>query len=168
MNQTQRQWVRLAIPLDAIAEFRVDSLTATAEEGATGGAQLDVSSPSGTNRFHGRLFEYLRNDIFDAPLPDWASNGEAQQPLRLNQFGGSVGGPIVRDKTFFFLASEAYRQNWGYPVSGDVPSQSLKATVPSTSPVYAIINAYPGSRSKDISDALDAGQRPGRPALCGL
>ena len=50
---------------------------ATAEEGATGGAQLDVTSPSGTNRFHGRLFEYLRNDFFDAPLPAWASNGEA-------------------------------------------------------------------------------------------
>jgi hypothetical protein len=55
VNQTQRPWVRLAIPLDAIQEFRVDSLMASAEEGATGGAQLDVTSPSGTNRFHGRL-----------------------------------------------------------------------------------------------------------------
>jgi hypothetical protein len=145
VNQTQRQWVRLAIPLDAIREFRVDTLMATAEEGATGGAQLDVSSPSGTNRFHGRLFEYLRNDAFDAPLPEWASNGESQQPLRLNQFGGAAGGPIVRDKTFFYLASEAYRQNWGYPVSGDVPSQAIKATVPSNSPVYAIINGFPGA-----------------------
>jgi hypothetical protein len=148
VNQTQRQWVRLAISLDAIAEFRVDSLMATAEEAATGGAQLDVTSPSGTDRFHGRLFEYLRNDIFDAPLPQWASHGEAQQPLRLNQFGGSLGGPIVRGKTFFFLASEAYRQNWGYPVSGDVPSESLKATVPSTSPVYAIVNGFPGAGPK--------------------
>jgi hypothetical protein len=150
VNQTQRAWVRLAIPLDAIAEFRVDTLTASAEEGASGGAQLAVSSPSGTNRFHGRLFEYLRNDAFDAPEPLWASNGEAQQPLRLNQFGGSLGGPIVRDRTFFFLASEAYRQVWGYPVSGDVPSAALIATVPSTSPVYGIINAYPGAGSRTI------------------
>jgi hypothetical protein len=150
VNQTQRQWVRLAIPLDAIAEFRVNSLTATAEEGGTGGAQLDVTSPSGTNRFHGRLFEYVRNDFFDAPLPEWASNGEAQQPLRLNQFGGSLGGPVVRDKTFFFLASEAYRQNWGYPVSGDVPSQLLIATVPSTSPAYAIINGFPKAGPKAL------------------
>ena len=163
VNQTQRQWVRLAIPLDAIAEFRVDSLMATAEEGATGGAQLDVTSPSGTNRFHGRLFEYLRNDFFDAPLPDWASNGEAQQPLRLNQFGGSLGGPIVRDKTFFFLASEAYRQNWGYPVSGDVPSPSLKATVPSTSPVYAIINGFPGAGPKRILTPWTPATDPGDP-----
>jgi hypothetical protein len=163
VNQTQRQWVRLAIPLDAIAEFRVDSLMATAEEGATGGAQLDVTSPSGTNRFHGRLFEYLRNNVFDAPLPAWASNGEAQQPLRLNQFGGSLGGPIVRGKTFFFLASEAYRQNWGYPVSGDVPSQSLKATVPSASPVYAIINGFPGAGPKRTLTPWTPGTDPGDP-----
>ena len=150
VNQTQRAWVRLAIPLDAITEFRVDTLMTTAEEGATGGAQLDVTSPAGTNRFHGRLFEYLRNDFFDAPEPLWASNGEAQQPLRLNQFGGSLGGPIVRDKTYFFLASEAYRQNWGYPVSGDVPSPTLIATVPSSSPVYGIVNAYPGTGPRTI------------------
>ena len=161
VNQTQRQWVRLAIPLDAIAEFRVDSLMAPADEGASGGAQLDVSSPSGGNRFHGRLFEYLRNDIFDAPLPEWASNGEMQQPLRLNQFGGSLGGPIVHDKTFFFLASEAYRQNWGYPVSGDVPSESLKATVPSTSPVYAIVNGFPGAGPKRIVTPWTPANDPG-------
>ncbi len=119
--------MRLAIPLDAIQKFRVDTLMATAEEGATGGAQLDVSSPSGTNRLHGRLFEYLRNDVFDARLPEWASHGEAEQPLRLNQFGGSVGGPMVRGKTFFFVGSEAYRQNWGYPVSGDVPSAAAES-----------------------------------------
>ena len=161
VNQTQRQWVRLAIPLDAIQEFRVDTLMSTAEEGATGGAQLNVSSPSGTNQFHGRLFEYLRNDLFDAPLPTWAStliwasNGEGQQPepkqpLRLNQFGGSLGGPIVHNKTFFYLASEAYRQNWGYPVSGDVPSASLIASVPSTSPVYPISNGFPKAGPKAI------------------
>jgi hypothetical protein len=153
VNQTQRQWVRLSIPLDAITEFRVNSLMATAEEGGTGGAQLDITSPSGANQFHGRLFEYLRNNAFDAPLPTWASGnatGAAQQPLRLNQFGASLGGPIVRGKTFFFLASEAYRQNWGYPVSGDVPSQSLIGSIPSTSPVYGIINGFPGAGPKAI------------------
>ena len=150
VNQTQRTWVRLAIPLDSIQEFRVDSLMASAEEGGTGGPQLDVTSPSGTNRFHGRLFEYLRNNVFDAPEPGWASNGETQQPLRLNQFGGALGGPIKRDKTFFFIASEAYRQNWGYPVSGDVPSAALIATVPTSSPIYGIINAYPGAGPNTI------------------
>ncbi|MGA7833264.1 MAG: TonB-dependent receptor [Terracidiphilus sp.] len=163
VNQTQRAWVRLAIPLDAITEFRVDSLMATAEEGATGGAQLDVTSPSGANSFHGRLFEFLRNDVFDAPEPYWASNGESQQPLRLNQFGGSLGGPIVRDKTFFFLASEAYRQDWGYPVSGDVPSAALIATVPSSSPIYGIMNAFPGAGSRTILTHWTPANDPGDP-----
>ncbi|MGA7157492.1 MAG: TonB-dependent receptor [Acidobacteriaceae bacterium] len=163
VNQTQRQWVRLAIPLDAIAEFRVDTLTATAAQGGTGGAQLAVGSPSGTNDLHGRLFEYLRNDIFDAPLPAWASNGETEQPLRLNQFGGSLGGPIVRDKTFFFLASEAYRQNWGYPVSGDVPSAALVATVPSSSPVYAILHAFPGAEARTFLTPWTPANDPGDP-----
>jgi hypothetical protein len=163
VNQTQRAWVRLAIPLDAILEFRVDSLMATAEEGATGGAQLDVSSPSGSNRFHGRLFEYLRNDSFDAPEPFWASNGEAQQPLRLNQFGGSLAGPVLRDKTFFFLASEAYRQVWGYPVSGDVPSLALIAAVPISSPVYGIMNAFPGPGPKTFLTPWTPANDPGDP-----
>jgi hypothetical protein len=163
VNQTQRQWVRLAIPLDAISEFRVDTLTASAEEAATGGAQLNVTSPSGTNDWHGRAFEYLRNDFFDAPLPTWASNGETQQPLRLNQFGGALGGPVRRDKTFFFLASEAYRQNWGYPVSGDVPSQSLIATVPSSSPVYRIIHGYPGAGPKTFLKPWTPANDPGDP-----
>ena len=153
----------LRFPLDAIREFRVDSLMATAEEGATGGAQLDVSSPSGTNRFHGRLFEYLRNDIFDAPEPSWASNGESQQPLRLNQFGGSVGGPIVTQKTFFFLASEAYRQVWGYPVSGDVPSAALMAKVPNSSPVYGIVHAFPGAGTRTILTPWTPANDPGDP-----
>ena len=148
INQTQRAWARLSIPLGGIAEFRVNTLLSSAEVGATGGAQLAVTSPSGTNRFHGQLFEFLRNNVLDAPEPTWASNGVGQQPLRLNQFGGSLGGPIVRDKTFFYVASEAYRQVWGYPVSGDVPSAAFKATVPTSSPTYPLVNAYPGAGPK--------------------
>ena len=162
-NQTQRAWARLSIPLDAISEFRVDTLLATAEEGATGGAQLAVISPSGTDRYHGRLFEFIRNDAFDAPEPLWASNGETQQPLRLNQFGGSIGGPVIAEKTFFFLASEAYRQVWGYPVSGDVPSAAFKASVPSSSPVSSILNAYPGAGPRTILTPYTPANDPGDP-----
>ena len=163
VNQTQRAWARLTIPLDAIAMFRVDTLLATAEEGSTGGAQLAVTSPSGSNQFHGRLFEFLRNNYFDAPEPTWASQGQAQQPLRLNQFGGGLGGPIVHDKTFFYLASEAYRQVWGYPVSGDVPSAAFKASIPSSSPVYRIVNAYPGAGPKTFLTPYTPANDPGDP-----
>ena len=160
-NQTQRAWTRLAIPLDAIAEFRVDTLLSTAQGAATGGAQLAVVSSAGTNQFHGRLFEFLRNSLFDAPEPGWASNGQAQQPLRLNQFGGSLGGPVVHDRTFFFLASEAYRQTWGYPTSGVVPSIAFRASIPSSSPVYALVNAYPGAGPKALLTPYTPQSDPG-------
>ncbi len=74
VNQPQPPYVRLAIPLDTIEEFRVDSMLATAEAGATGGPQLAVTSPSGTNQFHGDAFEFFRNNVFDAMQPVPVSN----------------------------------------------------------------------------------------------
>ncbi|HTS37858.1 MAG TPA: carboxypeptidase regulatory-like domain-containing protein [Candidatus Solibacter sp.] len=142
INQGQQAYVRLAIPLETIQEFSIDSALATAEGGGTGGGQLAVTSTSGTNAFHGNAFEFLRNNVFDAlqPLPA----GAAQQPLRLNQFGAAFGGPIVRNKTFFFLAYEGYRQRWGFPLTGSVPSDSYRAAVAAQSPVLIpILNAYP-------------------------
>ena len=148
INQGQQAYVRLAIPLDSIQEFRVDSALATAEAGGTGGGQLAVTSPSGTNRYHGSAFEFIRNNAFDALQPVLFNSAQAvipsQQPLRLNQFGGSVGGPIVRDKTFFYLAYEGYRQHWGFPLLGFVPSDSVRALAAAQSPaLIPIINAYP-------------------------
>jgi len=142
INQGQQAYVRLAIPLEAIQEFRIDSALATAEAGGTGGGQLAVSSTSGTNAYHGNAFEYLRNNVFDALQP--VPVGSEQQPLRLNQFGGALGGPIVRDKTFFYAAYEGYRQRWGFPLSGSVPSDPFRAQVAAESPVLIpILNAYP-------------------------
>ena len=142
VNQPQQAYVRLAIPLDTIQEFRVDSMLATAEAGSTGGPQLAVTSPSGTNQLHGDAFEFLRNNAFDASEP--VPVNTALQPFHLNQYGGSVGGPIVHDKTFFFLAYEGYRQNWGFPLLGFVPSDAFRAQVAEDSPVLVpILNAYP-------------------------
>lgn len=143
INQAQQPYVRLAIPLDTIDEFRVNSVLSTAEAGATGGPQLAVTSSSGTNQFHGSAFEYFRNNVFDAlqPVPITTT---AQPPFHLNQFGGSIGGPIVHDKTFFFLAYEGYRQNWGFPLLGYVPSAAFRAQVATDSPILVpILNAYP-------------------------
>lgn len=117
--------MRLSIPLDTIEEFRIDSMLSTAEAGATGGPQLAVTSPSGTSRWHGNAFEFLRNNVFDAEQPVPVTTAP-QPPLYLNQFGGAVGGPIVRDKTFFFLGYEEYRQRWGFPLSGYVPSSAFR------------------------------------------
>ena len=155
INQAQQPYVRLAIPLDAIEEFRIDTMLATAEAGGTGGPQLAVTSPSGTNAWHGRAFEFLRNNVFDAEQPVPVTTAP-QPPFRLNQFGGSVGGPIVRGKTFFFLGYEGYRQHWGFPLTGLVPSDTFRAQVLADSPALAaIVNAYPEGQTPTSNLDID-------------
>jgi Carboxypeptidase regulatory-like domain/TonB dependent receptor len=143
INQPQQPYVRLSIPLDTVEEFRIDSMLSSAEGGATGGPQLAVTSPSGTNQWHGNAFEFLRNNFFDAQQPVPVTTA-LQPPFHLNQFGGSLGGPLVREKTFFFLAYEGYRQRWGFPLSGYVPSSAFRAKVLADSPQLGpIVNGYP-------------------------
>lgn len=156
INQPQQPYVRLSIPLDTIEEFRIDSMLTTAEGGATGGPQLAVTSPSGTNQWHGNAFEFLRNNVFDAQQPVPVTTA-SQPPFHLNQFGGSLGGPIVRDKTFFFLAYEGYRQRWGFPLLGYVPSGAFRAKVLADSPELGpIVNGYPLGQTP--TDDLDIDQ----------
>jgi hypothetical protein len=111
INQAQQPYVRLAVPLDTIQEFRVESELATAETGGTGGGQLIVSSPAGTNQFHGDAYEFFRSNVFDAREPIDALN-PTQPPFHLNQFGGALGGPIIRNKTFFLLPMKATGRSW--------------------------------------------------------
>lgn len=98
VNQAQKAYVRLAIPLGAIQEFRVDTVLPTAEAGDASGAQIAVASAAGGNRFTGTLFEYFRNSDFDARSP--LDLTRSPLPFRMNQFGGSFGGPIRKNKTF--------------------------------------------------------------------
>ncbi len=166
INQAQQPYVRLAIPIDTIQEFRVDPMLATAQSGGTGGAQLAVASPSGTNRFHGDAFEFLRNNVFDALEPIDALNPEHQPPFHLNQFGGALGGPIGRDKTFFFVAYEGYRQDLGQTLVGYVPSAAFRAQVLAQSPQLApVLNAYPQGQtliSPDIAQFVGEGRQVGQ------
>ena len=164
VNQPQQAYVRLAIPLDTIDEFRVDSMLSTAEVGATGGPQLAVTSPSGTNRLHGDAFEFFRNNVFDAvqPVP---LTPFPQPPLHLNQFGGSLGGPIVRDKTFFFLAYEGYRSYWGFPGIGYVPDAATRAAImanPAAQALIPILNAYPIGQTPSSTPGVDIYTSEGR------
>jgi hypothetical protein len=148
INQSQQYYVRAAIPLDTIQEFRVDTLLATAQTGGTGGGQLAVASTGGTNRFHGDAYDFLRNDIFDATDPIDVLNPQHQPPFHLNQFGGALGGPIQRDKTFFFVAYEGYRQDLRQTIIGDVPSAAFSQYVLQRAPQLApVLNAYPQGRT---------------------
>src|SRR5215469_8742562 len=162
INQAQQPYVRLAIPLDTIQEFHADSMLATAETGGTGGGQMAVTSPAGTNQFHGDTFEFFRNKVFDAREPIDALN-PVQPPFHLNQFGGSLGGPIVRDKSFFFAAYEGYRQILGQTLPGFVPSDLFRAQVAANSPVLTpILNAYPKGQiliSRDVAQFVSEGKQ---------
>jgi hypothetical protein len=144
-EQPQKSDVRLNISLDSIAEFRVNSAVYTAESGGGGGAQINVVSKSGTNAFHGSAFEFLRNDKLNARSPFDASQLPA---FHLNQFGANVGGPIAKDKTFFFVNYEGLRQRLGQTLTGTVPSASLRSQVVAASPALKpMIDAYPAGQS---------------------
>jgi len=93
---------------DAIQEFRVQTNSYSAEYGRFANGIINVITKSGTNRWHGSLFEFVRNTMFNAN--PWGSTGLPSPPLHRNQFGGTVGGPIVHDKTFFFLSYSGLRQ----------------------------------------------------------
>ncbi|HYL98032.1 MAG TPA: TonB-dependent receptor, partial [Blastocatellia bacterium] len=142
VNQAQQSFVRLAIPTDTIQEFRVDSMLVPAETGSTPGGQVSITTPSGTNQFHGDVFEFVRNDVFDAR--NTFDRAAAPSPFRLNQFGGSVGGPIVPGKMFFFASFEGLRQVLTQPLQGFVPSDSLRTQIAAQSPaLVGIVNSYP-------------------------
>ena len=145
-NQAPNASYRLQISTEAIAEFKVDTALYGAETGGMSGGQVEVISKSGTNNFHGSAFEYIRNNVTSARGPIGPS---AVPPLRLNQYGGSAGGAIVKDRTFFFVAYEGLQQRASTPLIGSVPSNGLRATILAQSPALApIVNAYPiGNRT---------------------
>src|SRR4029077_6272480 len=97
------------VSVDAMQEFRIQTSSFAPEFGRTPGGQISIVTRSGTNAFHGTLFEYFRNNVLDAN--DWFSNfNHLPKPEeRQNDFGGVFGGPILKDKTFFFFSYEGLR-----------------------------------------------------------
>jgi hypothetical protein len=141
--------------VDALQEFRIQTSTYAPEFGRTPGGQISIVTRSGTNQFHGTLFDYFRNDVLDAN--DWfaAQTGLSKPEERQNDFGGTVSGPIWKDRTFFFFSYEGMRLR--------LP-QAAKATVPDTNPQdpysrqYALpeflpyLNAFPLPNGPEVLD----------------
>ena len=145
-EQAQKSQTRLQISQDAIEEYRVSSALYDAEYGTQSGGQIDVVTKSGTNEFHGSLFGYLRNSVFDARnFNDFDINGNpAIPPFRFGQYGMSVGGPIVKDKLFFFLNYEGLRQYGGATTRVLVPSPSIQRQTLAQSPqMCSVLQAFP-------------------------
>ncbi len=119
------------LPIEAIAEMHIAS-NFEAEYGRSAGSAINIVTKSGTNDLHGTGFDFLRNTDLNArnyfnPAPD-QPNGGPQQPFHLNQFGGAVGGPIVRDKTFFFIDYEGVRETGSESSPGCVPTATDLST----------------------------------------
>ncbi|MGA2832660.1 MAG: TonB-dependent receptor [Terracidiphilus sp.] len=113
---------------DAVAEFQVVTNNMGAEYGRAGGATINVSTKYGTNDLHGRAWEFVRNTAMDAGgyfLPDANAAGQVQKnSLHQNQFGGTVGGPLKRDKLFFFLDYEGFRNSSSQPAQSTLPTNA--------------------------------------------
>jgi hypothetical protein len=150
-EQAQKSTTRLQISEDAIAEYRVDSALYDAEYGSQAGGQVGVVTKAGTNDFHGTIFGYLRNSALDARNPtDFAADGVTPiyPPFHLGQYGFTLGGPIIKDKTFFFLNYEGLRQSQATRESAVVPDPGLQQAILTTSPeMCPILEAWPWRQS---------------------
>jgi hypothetical protein len=123
----------LNVPPDSVQEFRVTTANSNADSGYSSGAQVALATKSGTNSFHGSAYEYNRNTIFSANEPflkySQLTSGQSNTAPKLlyNVFGVTVGGPIKKNRLFFFANYEGFRQAKGSSVLRDVPSASLRA-----------------------------------------
>jgi hypothetical protein len=120
-NQLDEGGIAIFSEIDDIQEFKVLTYNYSAEYGERAGPTVLVTTKSGSNQWHGSLFEFFRNTKLDATRFFFTS----KQQFNLNQFGGSLGGPIKRDKTFFFLDYQAKMQREGTPFTGFVPTTGM-------------------------------------------
>lgn len=130
LNATGSQF-RLQTSMESVAEFRVNSGLAPAESGLGAGGNITVVTKSGSNRFRGSAFWYMRDDALDAA----SQYDDKKQPLTLNQFGGSIGGPIASNRTFFFGSFEGLRQKTGLSFTEAVPSDEARRRILAGEPV---------------------------------
>jgi hypothetical protein len=129
------------VSVDAMQEFRIQTSTYAPEFGRTPGGQISIVTRSGTNQFHGTLFDYLRNDALDAN--NWFANsvGLAKPRERQNDFGGTLDGPIRKDRTFFFFSYEGLRLRLPQTSLTTVPGLPARAAANAAMQPY--LNAFP-------------------------
>jgi len=135
----------MLLGVDAVREFNVQRDSYGAEFGKRPGGQVLIVTQSGSNQLHGALFEYLRNNALDAP--NFFDRGDAP-PFQRNQFGGSLGGPIRKDKTFAFGNYEGFRQHLHQTSAAFVPD--LKARAAAVASVQPLLNLWPTPTASDL------------------
>lgn len=157
------------VSLDAMREFRIEASSASSEFGRTPGAQVSIVTRSGTNFFHGSLFDYLRNDALDAN--DWFAHsyGLPKPEERQNDFGGTLGGPILKGRTFFFFSYEGLRLRLPLAAISAVPDNAtvaggLNARGNAILQMRPYLNAMPLPNGEEIFAQCDPTSDPSCPA----
>jgi hypothetical protein len=140
------------VSVDAMQEFRIQTSSFAPEFGRTPGGQISIVTKSGTNHFHGTAYDYLRNDVFDAR--NWFNTVPNPKPaLRQNDFGGTIGGPIWKNKTFFFFSYEGLRLRQPQSEIGSFLTPAARANVaPAWQPW---VNADPIPTGQPINEPCD-------------
>lgn len=140
------------VSIDALQEFKIQTSTYAPEFGRMPGGQISLSTRSGTNGFHGDAFDYLRNDVMDAN--DWFANNNhlTKAKERQNDFGGVIGGPIIKDRTFFFFSYEGLRLRQPVTSIIAVPTLASRQIVPAAVKPY--LDAYPIPNGPEVSPGL--------------
>jgi carboxypeptidase family protein len=151
LNNLTNSSITFQPSIGAVQEFKVDNSTFSAEYGQSSGAVVNIATRSGVNEFHGELFEFFRNEVFDA-RNFFTFNAREPPPFKRNQFGGQVGGPIVRDKAFFFFSYEGLRQRQRLNLNSLVLSDSQRAAV-SDPVIVRLLQLIPRANFVDASGA---------------
>ena len=150
------------VSLEALGEFRTMTSTVVPEFGRLPGAQVSLSSRAGSNQLHGSLFGYWRNEKLDAN--DWFANraGLERAPSRLNHYGGSVGGPVWRNRAFFFAGYESLHLRQPQTWRSAVPSLQAREAGPEWAPALFKLLPKPsgGSLTDGLSEWIGQGTRP--------
>src|SRR3984893_11509864 len=135
------------VSVDALQEFRIQTSTYAPEFGRTPGGQISIVTRSGTNQFHGSAFDYLRNDVLDAN--NWFANyaGLPKPEERQNDFGGTLSGPILKDRAFFFFSYEGLRLRLPQTTLTTVPDVNARQSA--IAAVQPFLNAFPRRNGPD-------------------
>jgi Carboxypeptidase regulatory-like domain/TonB dependent receptor len=119
LNDMVQNQVTFQPTINTVSEFKIDNSTYSAEYGRNSGSIVNIGTRSGTNQYHGEFYDYLRNNFFDARNAFNRLN-QPQSSFKRNQYGADFGGPIYKDKTFFFLSYEGVKQRQGLNLAGNV------------------------------------------------
>src|SRR5437879_1154510 len=150
LNDGVQNQITFQPSINTVSEFKVDNSTYSAEAGRSSGAIVNIATRSGSNDFHGEAFEFVRNHDFDA-RNYFNPTSQKQTPFKRNQFGGAIGGPIYRNKTFFFASYEGLRQRQGLDTNAIVltPAQKAAALASASPAIVALTKLIPDTNFTD-------------------